>query len=135
MKTLARAAVVALVVSSACSKDAAPTSTATTSITPSTTTTASTTDALPQGSEPVQLDPSDFVATIDNPYWPMKPGTRWVYEEIEEGETQRVEVTVTEQTRTILGVGTTVVHDVVTLDGSVIEDTFDWYAQDKAGNI
>jgi hypothetical protein len=83
----------------------------------------------------VQLDPSNFVATIDNSYWPMKPGNRWVYEETEPGETQRVEVTVTDQTKAIVGVRATVVHDVVTLNGSVLEDTTDWYGQDTAGNI
>jgi hypothetical protein len=92
--------------------------------------------ALPQGGEPVELDPADFVAEIDNPYWPMSPGSTWVYRETDaEGAVQRVEVTVTDRTRTILGIEATVVHDVVTEDGELIEDTFDWYAQDTAGNV
>ncbi len=92
--------------------------------------------ALPQGAEPVELDPADFVAEIDNPYWPMSPGSTWVYRETDaEGAVQRVEVTVTDRTRTILGIEATVVHDVVTEDGELIEDTFDWYAQDTAGNV
>ena len=37
------------------------------------------TATLPQGSEPVTLDPADFTVNIDNPYFPMKPGTRWTY--------------------------------------------------------
>ena len=92
--------------------------------------------SLPQGSEPVELDPADFVAEIDNPYWPMTPGSTWVYRETDsEGAVQRVEVTVTDRTKTILGIAATVVHDVVTEDGELIEDTFDWYAQDTAGNV
>jgi hypothetical protein len=92
--------------------------------------------ALPQGGEPFELDPADFVAEIDNPYWPMIPGSTWIYRETDaEGTVQRVEVTVTDRTKTILGIEATVVHDVVTEDGELIEDTFDWYAQDTAGNV
>jgi hypothetical protein len=92
--------------------------------------------ALPQGGEPVELDPADFVAEIDNPYWPMSPGSTWIYRETDaEGAEQRVEVTVTDRTKTILGIEATVVHDVVTEDGELIEDTFDWYAQDTTGNV
>jgi len=91
---------------------------------------------LPQNDEPVQLDPADFVAEIDNPYWPMKPGNRWVYNETDaEGNEMQVEVTVTNDKKNILGISATVVHDVVTQDGSVKEDTLDWYAQDVDGNI
>lgn len=92
--------------------------------------------SLPQGSEPANLDPADFVATIDHPYWPMQPGTAWVYSERDlEGSKQRVVVTVTEQTKEISGIRARVVHDVVTKDGAVLEDTYDWYAQDKDGNL
>jgi len=87
--------------------------------------------ALPQGDEPVEIDPTRFSAEIDHPFWPMEPGTTWVYRE---GE-QRVEVTVTDRTRTVMGVETRVVHDVVTEGGVRVEDTFDWYAQDDDGNL
>jgi len=91
---------------------------------------------LPQDDEPVELDPADFVAEIDNPYWPMKPGNKWVYKETDaEGNEMQVEVTVTSDKKNILGISATVVHDVVTQDGSVKEDTLDWYAQDVDGNI
>lgn len=91
---------------------------------------------LPQGSEPVRLDPADFVGTIDNPYWPMLPGTRWVYRESDvEGSAQRVEVMVTTRTREILGIDATVVHDVVRDHGELVENTFDWFAQDVCGNV
>ena len=80
--------------------------------------------ALPTGSEPVTLDPADFTTEITNQYWPMAPGDRWVYRETDgEGGEQKVEVTVTDRTKTIDGIEARVVHDVVTEDGEVIEDT------------
>jgi hypothetical protein len=84
-----------------------------------------------------QLDPADFTTRIDNPYWPMRPGSRWVYRETDpEGTRQRVVVTVTRSTKTIAnGVEARVVRDVVTEKGELVEKTDDWYAQDKAGNI
>jgi hypothetical protein len=87
--------------------------------------------SLPQGSEPANLDSADFASRIDNPYWPMAPGSRWVYRE---GD-QRTVVAVTDKSKRILGIPATVVHDVVTEDGALVEDTWDWYAQDKEGNI
>jgi hypothetical protein len=91
---------------------------------------------LPVGDEPVKLDPADFTTEIDNPYWPMAPGSRWVFRETDsEGGEQRVEVTVTDRTKTVMGIAARVVHDTVTEDGDVVEDTYDWYAQDNSGNI
>ena len=92
--------------------------------------------ALPVGADPVELDPAEFVARIDNPFLPLRPGARWVYRETDgEGAEQRVTVTVLERTKTILGIEATVVHDVVTAAGRVVEDTEDWYAQDERGNV
>jgi hypothetical protein len=90
-----------------------------------------------QRSDAVQLDPAKFTTNIDNPYWPMKPGSRWVYRETDsDGARQRVVVTVTRRTKLIAnGVTARVVHDVVTEDGKPVEVTDDWYAQDRAGNI
>ncbi|HEU4912213.1 MAG TPA: hypothetical protein VFV76_09960 [Actinomycetes bacterium] len=95
------------------------------------------TQQLPQGSDPVDLDPATFTTEIDNRYWPMKPGTRWTYQEVdEEGKTLRVVVTATSETKKIAnGVTALVVRDTVTEDGQLIEDTFDWYAQDADGNV
>jgi hypothetical protein len=85
---------------------------------------------------PVRLDPADFTTRIDNPYWPMKPGSRWVYRETDaDGTKQRVEVTVTHRTKRVAGVKARVVHDVVTQGGALVENTYDWYAQDRAGNV
>jgi hypothetical protein len=92
---------------------------------------------LPHGSEAVTLHPADFTTRIDNPYWPMRPGTRWVYRETgPSGTRQRVVVTVTKRTKLIAnGVTARVVRDTVTEGGRPVEVTDDWYAQDRAGNI
>jgi hypothetical protein len=82
-----------------------------------------------------ELDPSDFVEGIDNPYLPLTPGSRWVYEGEDDGEAERVEVEVLDETREIEGITATVVRDTVYVDGELAEDTFDWYAQDKDGNV
>jgi hypothetical protein len=78
-----------------------------------------------------------FTTRIDNPYWPMRPGTRWVYRETDdEGSRQKVVVTVTNRTKRVAsGIVGRVVRDTVTEDGQLVEDTFDWYAQDRRGNI
>ena len=93
--------------------------------------------SLPQGSETVKLDPAEFTTKIDNPWWPMKPGSRWVYRETDgEGTRQRVVVTVTNETKEIAnGVEARVVRDIVSEGGEPVEVTSDWYAQDADGNI
>lgn len=92
---------------------------------------------LPQGAEPVALDPAAFTTTITNPWWPMRPGARWVYRDTApDGTRQRVVVTATRRTVvTAAGVRARVVRDTVTEDGEVVEDTRDLYAQDRAGNL
>src|SRR5215208_6144912 len=93
--------------------------------------------ALPNGSEPVKMNPADFTTRIDNRYWPMRKRSRWVYRETDnEGAKQRVVVTVTRRTKLIAnGVRARVVRDVVTERGVPVEVTDDYYAQDRAGNI
>ncbi len=93
--------------------------------------------ALPQSDEPVELDPAEFTAEVTNPWFPLEPGTRWTYRETtEDGEVVRVVVTATPVTREIAnGVTARVVRDTVTLDGEIIEDTLDWYAQDADGTV
>lgn len=91
---------------------------------------------LPQGSESVTLDPANFVGVIDNTYWPMTPGTRWIYQETDRrGHVSKVRVLVTDRTKSIVGVDATVVHDTLSRNGAVLEDTWDWYAQDVCGNV
>ncbi len=83
------------------------------------------------------LAPGDFTTRIDNPYLPMRPGSRWVYRETDtDGTVQRVVVKVTRRTRRIAnGVTARVVRDTVTERGRLVEDTFDWFAQDRSGNV
>lgn len=92
---------------------------------------------LPQGSGPVKLDPADFSTKIDNPYWPMRPGNRWVYSETDAtGKKEKVVVEVTDKTKTIAnGVKARVIRDSASEKGVPTEVTEDWYAQDRAGNI
>jgi hypothetical protein len=91
--------------------------------------------SLPQGTKPVKLDPSGFTTNIDNKYWPMHPGNHWVYREVENGEAQRVDVTVTNRTKMLGGIEARVVHDRVSRNGETLENTYDWYAQDSHGNL
>jgi hypothetical protein len=95
----------------------------------------SSSSGLPQGTKPVKLDPADFTTSIDNQYWPMRPGSHWVYREVENGEAQRVDVTVTNRTKMLGGIEARVVHDRVSRNGETLEDTYDWYAQDSDGNL
>jgi hypothetical protein len=92
---------------------------------------------LPQESDPLELDPASFTTEIDNRYWPMAPGTRWTYREIDDdGEELLVVVTSSSETLTIAnGITARVVRDTVTRGGELVEDTVDWYAQDERGNV
>ena len=77
----------------------------------------------------------EFVTKVDNTYFPLEPGTTFLYRGQEEGDRVVDTVAVTDRTKTILGVQATVVLDSVELDGLPSETTFDWYAQDKHGNV
>jgi hypothetical protein len=81
------------------------------------------------------INPDDFGGPVDNPYFPLKPGTRWVYEGDTPDGHERIVVDVTGETKTILGVPALVIRDTSTIDGVIAEDTFDWYAQDREGNV
>jgi hypothetical protein len=92
---------------------------------------------LPQGGEPVELNPADFTTRIDNPYRPTTPGSRRAYRATDsDGTVQRAEVVVTSRTKRIAnGIEARVVRDMVTEDGERVEQGEDWYAQDSAGNV
>jgi hypothetical protein len=79
--------------------------------------------------------PDQFVAQIDNPYLPLKPGTTWTYKGKLDGESATDVFTVTHRTKMILGVAATVIHDQVVVHGDLVEDTEDWFAQDSDGNV
>jgi hypothetical protein len=81
------------------------------------------------------INPADFVAAIDNPYFPLKPGTGFHYEGYRDASAQTDDLVVTSKTKKILGVTCTVVRDTVSEHGKPLERTFDWYAQDKHRNV
>ncbi len=89
------------------------------------------------GDEPYDpvINPADFVAQINNQYLPMSPGTTFIYDGESEDGKEKIEVNVTHETKEILGVTCVVVRDRVWIDGELVEDTFDWFAQDKDGNV
>ena len=81
------------------------------------------------------IDPAQFVKTVDNPYFPLVPGTIHRFRNnSDEGVRDNV-ITVTSTTKVILGVSCVVVHDVLTEGTGIVEDTWDWFAQDHEGNV
>jgi hypothetical protein len=84
---------------------------------------------------PKVLHPSDFVRRVDNPWFPLKPGTTWRYRGRDDQGRFADRMHVKRKTKTILGVRTTVVHDEVLRHGKPREVTNDWYVQDKKGNV
>ena len=81
------------------------------------------------------INPVNFVSVIDNPFYTLKPGTEYTYESETDEGTEKNIVIVTDKTKVILGVKNIVVWDRVWLDDELIEETFDWYVQDKEGNV
>jgi hypothetical protein len=88
--------------------------------------------ATPQGELP---GPGSFVSGVDDPWFPLRPGTVFVYRGVKDGQRARDVFTVTSATKVIEGVRATVVDDRLYLRGRLAERTTDWYAQDKAGNV
>jgi hypothetical protein len=78
---------------------------------------------------------STFSARVDNPWFPLRPGTRYVYTGVKDGKPSRDVVAVTRRTRTIAGVPCVAVDDRLYLRGRLEERTTDWYSQDTAGNV
>ena len=80
-------------------------------------------------------NPHGFSANIDNPWFPLKPGTRYQYVGIKDGRPSRDVVVVTHQVRTIRGAPCVAVSDRLWVDGKLHERTTDWYTQDSRGNV
>jgi hypothetical protein len=87
------------------------------------------------GTYTVNLNPADFVEVVDNPYFPLISGTKRVYEGQTKDGLERIEIEVLAEKKQVMGIAATVLHDVVHLNGELIEDTYDWYAQDKKGDV
>jgi hypothetical protein len=88
-------------------------------------------ELMDEGAYRAEIKAGDFVSVVDNPYLPLTPGLTHVYQ----GRGELNEVTVTRETRQILGVTTVVVLDQVFVDGELVERSYDWYAQDRWGNV
>ena len=81
------------------------------------------------------IDRSRFRTVVDNAWFPLKPGTTFLYRGVKDGEPSRDVYAVTGQTRTIDGAPCVVVHDSLYLSGSLAEETYDYYTQDLQGNV
>jgi len=84
---------------------------------------------------PATISPNEFVPRVTNPWFPLKPGSVWHYRGIKDGVRMTDTVTATTRTKRILGVATTIVHDVVRVNDRPEEVTDDFYAQDRSGNV
>ena len=87
------------------------------------------------GGPPPMPPPSSFSARVDNPWFPLLRGTRWVYTGVKDGKPTRDLVKVTDQTKTIEGVPCVAVDDRLYMQGRLEERTTDWYSQDSRGNV
>jgi hypothetical protein len=76
-----------------------------------------------------------FTARVDNPWFPLKPGTTYVYRGVKDGKPARDVVKVSNETKTIQGAQCAVVRDRLYLNGRLGERTTDWYTQDQDGNV
>ena len=81
------------------------------------------------------INPSDFISKVDNKYFTLTAGAKFMYEKNTDEGVERIEVVVTSETKKVMGVATVVVWDRVWLDGEPVEDTKDWYAQNKNGDV
>lgn len=81
------------------------------------------------------VTPDRLQTTITNPFFPAVPGARWVYEGLSDEGLERIEITIDEETRDVWGVAATVQRDTVYVEGELVEDTWDWFAEDDAGNV
>jgi hypothetical protein len=82
------------------------------------------------------FDAANFpVGPVDNPYFPLPVGRVLTYEADTEDGLEIIVVEVLSDIKVVMGVTCVVVRDTVTLDGELVEDTFDWYAQDIDGNV
>jgi hypothetical protein len=84
-----------------------------------------------------QFNPANFPTStsITNKYFPLTPGTLFLYEGSSEGQPSTNHVYVTYETKVIVGIPCVVVRDTVWVAGQLTEATIDWYAQDREGNV
>ncbi len=78
---------------------------------------------------------SGFRARVDNPWFPLKPGTTYVYTGTEDGKPLRDVLRVTHRTAVVDGAPCVVIDDRLYVSGRLEERTTDWYSQDSNGNV
>jgi hypothetical protein len=88
----------------------------------------------------VSITGADLSPNVDNRFFPAPLGATWVYQAQTEEGTERTDVAVLSPmdangTKVVMGANARVIHDSVRLNGELIEDTWDWYGQDAAGNV
>jgi len=81
------------------------------------------------------IDPANFRAVVDNAWFPLRPGSTYVYAGVKDGKPSRDVYTVTRTTKTIDGVPCVVIHDELSEAGKLFERTTDYYTQDLQGNV
>jgi hypothetical protein len=86
-------------------------------------------------SSQAQSNYSRFSANITNPWFPLRPGSVYVYRGVKDGKPSRDVMTVTQGTKTVDGADVRVVRDLLYLRGKLEERTEDWYTQDPKGNV
>ena len=79
--------------------------------------------------------PARFAAQTQNPWFPLRPGTTYLYTGVKDGKPSRDVFTVSHAVKTIQGVRTTAVSDRLFIRGHLAERTTDWYAPDAQGNV
>jgi len=72
---------------------------------------------------------------VDSKYLSFPEGKKFIYEGKTEEGIERIEAYSTGKIKSIMGVNVIEIRDREFLDGELIEDTKDWFAQDKYGNI
>jgi hypothetical protein len=93
-------------------------------------------EIVPGGPYAIAIDPANFVAGVNNPYFPLVPDSSWSYEETDtEGDTIYLTAIVTTETKVIMGVTCMFIHVIETATGGIQEETWDYYAQDRDGNV
>jgi hypothetical protein len=127
------AALTAVVALAGCSSNTGASAPTTTTSVPSGSITPTSTSSLPPYNPVIQ--PAAFTDKVTNPLFPLTPGMTYIYQGTRDGVPRRTELTITKETKTIMGVSCVVVRDVVTSSNALVEKTTDWYAQDTSGNV
>jgi len=84
-----------------------------------------------------EILPANFTnsTVVDNPYFPLEMGKKYIYEGQTKDGFERIEIQRLSTAKTVMGIACAVVNDKVWIDGTLVEDTDDWYAQDNNGNV